>query len=931
MEDSYTTDDYLLSDSEAEEVPPQLGDLMNEAIGLTGWQPDYQKLLLEEDQEALDEISGYLDTDNVFGAGKRLAKSKKRQLQLQVDKKRSRRFKAFRKVSPALEPMLAKANLAYIQGHADEAIKLLHELIRQEPHAYQCWGLLAMAFQLKGDAEREFNANLIAAHMSPKDLSLWMSLGNTSMDCGDLVSALYCYNKAIKASDGTPDIDLVYRRAVVCGHLGRPEEALSGFEAALREVPDSMEIVRNLVDVHFNHLKDPLKALQYLEQAELKDAEFGPVKLDDGSVKYRMGLDEINMLCELHIHILDYDKCIMALKKGVYRLNKIPVPSQGLLNKILDSDDEIAPLGDLKLPVELQTKLGVCRLIKGQRQLAETHLSQLFALKEHIAVYCEFYVDVSNAYAELTEYSEALNILLMLTKVPELQSFSPMFVRLGYCYRNMNKFQEAIDAYKKAIELIPDDSNLVRIVAEIYDEMGMEEMAIQYYDQAHEIKAASNELSSIAKEEAELEATEADEPSLLKQTAVKKRTKKPTAAKQRQLLIEETAYEGLSEREIIVYFNTIKKRPTVTSQTNDERLEFIRKSKKLMAIFKNTIANFTLKKLVNQSTAIDEMDDGTVLLESCVAEEAKYEPNEVFGLKFQNSNYQLSSRHSDLSNLFHGISFKDWLDVFVQYALLMVHNDNQEAFEECMALVMGVPVFKDKSVQAYLKMLMVVAFIHFEDYMQLSELFRWFYSCMPSSNDAFRLYLAIFAGGNAAASVFAMNTNQRFFNRAVKAVEALPSTSPEASHPVLFTLVGHIFACARGYGHASQYYLRAYRLVPTDPLINLCLGIAYIQRAMQRKSKSRNQRIIQGFVFVFQYQEIRGVCDETDYNVARAYQLVGLDHLAEQQYRKLLERHRTNDSRNGIVRLAAYNLSLLYMSSSSMGLTQKTLKDFCTL
>lgn len=89
-------------------------------------------------------------------------------------------------------------------------------------------------------------------------------------------------------------------------------------------------------------------------------------------------------------------------------------------------------------------------------------------------------------------------------------------------------------------------------------------------------------------------------------------------------------------------------------------------------------------------------------------------------------------------------------------------------------------------------------------------------------------------------------------------------------------LYGHVLNCARSFLDAITYYMKAYRLAPKDPLINLSLGIVHIQRAMQRKALNRHEHLSCGIAFLLQYQEIVGENQETNYNLGRAFHHVGM-------------------------------------------------------
>ena len=83
-------------------------------------------------------------------------------------------------LSDALAEVVGQANVAYTMGNYGEAIKLLHDVIRESPNAYQAWATLAMVHDELGDAQKALQTYLMAAHLSPKDGELWRRLGGMS-------------------------------------------------------------------------------------------------------------------------------------------------------------------------------------------------------------------------------------------------------------------------------------------------------------------------------------------------------------------------------------------------------------------------------------------------------------------------------------------------------------------------------------------------------------------------------------------------------------------------------------------------------------------------------------------------------------------------------------------------------------------------------
>ena len=77
-------------------------------------------------------------------------------------------------------------------------------------------------------------------------------------------------------------------------------------------------------------------------------------------------------------------------------------------------------------------------------------------------------------------------------------------------------------------------------------------------------------------------------------------------------------------------------------------------------------------------------------------------------------------------------------------------------------------------------------------------------------------------------------------------------------------------------------------------MIKLSLALGYIHWALKRQAENRHQILIQGFAFLMEYYDSRqeaGNCSqkqEAEYNVGRAYHLLGLIQLAIPYYQRCL-------------------------------------------
>jgi general transcription factor 3C polypeptide 3 (transcription factor C subunit 4) len=204
-----------------------------------------------------------------------------------------------------------------------------------------------------------------------------------------------------------------------------------------------------------------------------------------------------------------------------------------------------------------------------------------------------------------------------------------------------------------------------------------------------------------------------------------------------------------------------------------------------------------------------------------------------------------------------------------------------------------------------------------EDEKQLIEETRWFIKQHPFIADSYRLYSAMNRFCRGPTTYFNSGPEQKFVLRAVKAMDfsLLPrehrkqfgftdgerekwTDVPETGNPsqivehdpALLTLYGHMMFVAATYASALTYYFRAYVLRPDDPILNLCIGIAYIQMGYKRQAENRQYQIQQGLSFVNRYYSLR-IKDnvaikiqEAEFNMGLVWHTLGLQHLALPAY-----------------------------------------------
>ena len=130
----------------------------------------------------------------------------------------------------------------------------------------------------------------------------------------------------------------------------------------------------------------------------------------------------------------------------------------------------------------------------------------------------------------------------------------------------------------------------------------------------------------------------------------------------------------------------------------------------------------------------------------------------------------------------------------------------------------------------------------------------------------------------------------------------------------LCLLCGHICVFSSNSKFASQEYLRAHRLRPSDPWPLLCLGASLAGMAMSRTSQDRQFTILKAFAVLQEYARLRRASGihpaEIHYNFGRLYHQLGLWSQADHEYREVLRTTRP-DEITLVRNSAAYNLALI--------------------
>lgn len=272
---------------------------------------------------------------------------------------------------------------------------------------------------------------------------------------------------------------------------------------------------------------------------------------------------------------------------------------------------------------------------------------------------------------------------------------------------------------------------------------------------------------------------------------------------------------------------------------------------------------------------------------------------------------------------FHGISFSDWHHLFVDLALLYAHRLADR--ESCYVVTAGLrnanvfyhnPELRDVSMAASF----CVAFV-FNDSRLVNECARrYIVDSQFRSANAYQLMAAVsrMCFGN---NHFSAGPAQKFMLRSLKQhdfalmeptirnridfstqtrglrnkLAGYARQKPPDFLPGLLLHYGHQTSESTQSFSALNYFHRVLALQPGNICVHLSIASAFIHNAMKRQTDNRHYGIHQGLAFLYRYYELRvasgnvGHVQEAEYNVSRAWQMLGLTHLAIPGYEKVLE------------------------------------------
>jgi general transcription factor 3C polypeptide 3 (transcription factor C subunit 4) len=216
-----------------------------------------------------------------------------------------------------LKSVMGQANLRVARGDLEEAIKICMEIIRQAPDVPEPFLTLEMIYEEMEDEEKRFQFALIAAHLQPRDVDQWLKTAHLAVDRGELKTALTCYSKVLGLNPS--NLEVLWKKASLQVDVGEYGKAVESYQKIMEHLPESQanEYLRAAMETAKIH-----NDVDHIDKAvEVLKAAFS---------KYPQHVDEtaVNMLAELYLIVKDY----WGALETVTNFYKIAIP-QSIANR----------------------------------------------------------------------------------------------------------------------------------------------------------------------------------------------------------------------------------------------------------------------------------------------------------------------------------------------------------------------------------------------------------------------------------------------------------------------------------------------------------------------------------------------------------------------------------------------------------------------
>jgi tetratricopeptide (TPR) repeat protein len=413
---------------------------------------------------------------------------------------------------PALQDDLAVAYSS--SGDISEAVKLLTELVRQDPKSADRHARLAIAYTQESQfrqAADEFREALkldpandvtrlsyvktliILAefrtafpeienyyHRKSRDFDALYLMGMVDRGLGRYAAAEPLLREAVTLK---PDhSDAQYNLGFVLAKLGKPQEAQAHLEKALQLNPASSEARFQLAAVlrtlgQEEKAREELQKFQEKKQESVKENVAG-TRVNQANQYFESG--DYQRAADYYREALAHDpgnaRTYYDLALALDHLGKI-AEERSALNKAIELDASIA---------RAHNQLGFLNMQAGDDSGAEQELKAAVALDPG---YAEAQNNLGVLYGQLGKSKEAEELFREATE--NNPQYSQAFINLGLILAGESRFPEAEQAVRNALKITPDHPQALTVLAMVLTRTKRTEEGIGYFKKVVELDPSS--------------------------------------------------------------------------------------------------------------------------------------------------------------------------------------------------------------------------------------------------------------------------------------------------------------------------------------------------------------------------------------------------------------------------------------------------------
>ncbi|GAA5886248.1 hypothetical protein JCM5296_003537 [Sporobolomyces johnsonii] len=850
--------------------------------------------------------------------------------------------------SPEVKRLLGTANQAYAEGRLEEAIEGLTEVVRIDPIIRVSWYTLATVYEELGEREKAVQCKIVATALmgAKKGAGEWADLGRESRDIGLLHQAIYCFTQAIKANK--EDVDSMWDRAILLKLSGATKMAVRAFSALLQLLPHDPGVLRELAPLLASsqlYSQATATLLAALAHYRLTVPLVSSATVDALNT---YGYSDLETLADFLLIQRNYAEVVRVVRQGVRWLQgrERETGWDAIADDREFDTERKAREGwekenqyfeeepTYELDVRLRSRLGIARLHMGWVEEAQRHFELVF--EEDVSQFPELFGAIGEAYYENKMFEHALEVFQLIAECDETNG-PAVWYKIAQCHQATGDWEDAKECYEHVVEEEPENVEAKLALARILEQLNEPARAMQLVRDVMDRRAQQDE------DDDELEGPGGGR---------RRRRTWHSREERQALQKDREEAERSRHAEFTAAFARLEHLDVAVSAGDEEsKFQWLQIATRLVDSFRSTRQLFPSdfrKKFVGmlaprygrrgrkgakENRARDLEEEADLMAHRLQRSMIADEDNEVEETSFR------------------GLDFDGWVDFILKYCFLLTRSDELELAVEVLLHVREASVFRQSQEKTEaLRLGLIACYHHAGKHSEIVAELRWWLLNYPYQTEPIRLVLALLSQGQNAANAFNDARLQKFLIRQLKAIQAhsggrigpkegeephegqTPAppprgSSPETSRrgrssaaagggdddqsdageddddegkpaeetfkptmlsPVFLATYGFMLNTSQSFQPAIIYLLRAYDIDKTQPLINLALGIAYLQRAMSRQTDNRQHQIAQGLAFLNQYRKLRGPSQEAEYNLARAFHHLGLQSHAMKHYESAL-------------------------------------------